>query len=91
MTLTTHWRLRLITRARQFKYWLRGQRCRSLGHEYQVIQPVGTGLRCSRCGRVTNGWTTRTITAPPVSMAEVRQRAKRAVTAFRSHQDGGMS
>ena len=90
MTLTTHWRLRLQTRARQFRSWLRGQRCRGRGHQYEVLQPVGSGLRCTRCGRTTYGWTNRTTTVAPVSITEVRMRARRAVTAFKAHQNGGM-
>jgi len=87
MTLTTHWRLRFQTRARQFRYWLRAQRCRAFGHQDQVLEPIGTGVRCLRCGRTSGGWVTRRLyvarRTPPIGMDEVRAQSRRAVAQHR--------
>lgn len=73
MNRFTEMYLALLTRWYQFVYrvrpwrlrtWLRAQRCRALGHQDQVLEPIGTGMRCLRCGRTTGGWTRRTVTGP---------------------------
>ena len=76
---------------RRVQGWVKAQRCRAQGHAYQALEPIGSGMRCTRCGRTTSGWTARSFTVPPgpVSISEVKRRARRSVSAFKAHQDNG--
>ena len=63
--------------------WLARLACLVAGHDDRPLLPVGRGVECIRCRRLTPGWIVSSEASSVVTMAEVKDRCRQAVRNYR--------